>query len=54
MCANAWVVEIMKSNLTGAERKAAYPAAFSKYLNPSYINKGRAAKALNNTGRWGY
>ncbi len=51
---DAWVVEIRKSNLTGVERKSAYPAVFHKYQNPTYHHKGRHSKALKNAGKWVY
>ena len=44
---DAWVIEIVRSNLTGVERAAKYPKVFaSKGVVSNYVNKGRAAKVL--------
>ena len=45
--ADAWVIQVIISNLTGAERHKRWPKVFaSKYLAKSYKMKGRPAKTL--------
>ena len=53
---DAWVVEIVRSNLTGRKRDEHYPLVFeTKYLRKEYVNKGQAAKRYSSERKeWGY
>ena len=45
---SVWVIAIIKSKATGAERHKRWPKVFaSKYLTKSYKMKGRASKSLS-------
>ena len=46
---DAWVVKIVSSEMSAAERARLYPAVFStKNLRTNYINKGQAGKTTSN------
>ena len=48
---DAWVVKIVASEMSAAERSRPYPAVFStKNLRNNYVNKGQAGKTASGQG----